>query len=160
MAETPNHAAAVALFRFGPAMFEAAIQGVAEEESLHVPASGKWNIRQIARHLTDTEIVAGMRLRQIIAEDMPLMAVFDQDLWAANLGYSVCDPHASAALFRSLRSDMSSILESLPAEAFARVGIHPERGEWTLLQWVKFFGAHVENHTQQIANIRKTWGRS
>jgi hypothetical protein len=157
MAETTDHAAALRLFRCGPEILDQVLDGVTVEESKFVPAPGKWTIRQIARHLTDTEIVAGMRLRQIIAEERPLMALFDQDLWADHLAYNDCDVFDSAAKFRALRLDMAAVLESLPATAFARVGLHPERGAGTLGEWVERFGIHVEKHGGQIRRIREQW---
>jgi len=150
---------ALDLFRRGPEILDKAIAGVAEEESKFVPAPGKWTIREIARHLTDTEIVVGMRLRQMIAEDRPLMAVFDQDLWADHLRYNACDVFDSARKFRILRDDMSDVLTPLPAGAFERVGLHPERGSCTLGEWVSRFGTHVEKHAGQIQPIREAWKR-
>lgn len=154
-----NHREMLDLFRRGPEILDEALRGVSGSESKFVPAPGKWNIRQIARHLADTEIVAAMRLRQIIAEDRPLMVVFDQDLWADRLFYTECDAFDSASKFRALRTDMSAILDSLPAEAFARVGLHPERGAGTLAEWVKRFGVHVETHAGQIRRIREACGK-
>jgi hypothetical protein len=150
---------ALDLFRRGPEILDKAIAGVSDEESKFVPAPGKWTIRQIARHLTDTEIVVGMRLRQLIAEDRPLMAVFDQDLWADRLHYNNCDAFDSARKFRVLREDMTDALTPLPAAAFERVGLHPERGACTLGEWVSRFGTHVEKHAEQIQRIREAWSR-
>ena len=70
-----------------------------------MPAPGKWTIRQIVRHLADTEIVVGMRLRQIVAEDKPTLVPFDQDAWAAHVGYSQADAFDSLRRFQSLRDD-------------------------------------------------------
>jgi len=83
--------------------------------------------------------------------------MFDQDLWADRLAYTGCDAFDSASKFRALRADMSAILDSLPPEAFARVGLHPERGAATLAEWVKRFGVHVETHAGQIRRIREVW---
>ncbi len=154
-----NHREMLDLFRSGPEMLDEVLRGISESESKFVPAPGKWNIRQITRHVADTEIVAAMRLRQIIAEDRPLMALFDQDLWADHLAYTERDALDSALKFRTLRADMSAILDSLPADAFARVGLHPERGAATLAEWVKRFGVHVETHVGQIRRIREGWGQ-
>ena len=145
------------LFRRGPDILEAAITGIPEDESRFVPAPGKWTIRQITRHLADTEIVVGMRLRQMIAEDRPQMARFDQDAWANALGYNDYDLAESAALFRVLRNDMSTVLEVLPSAAFDRVGLLPDGGTSTLGDWVLRFGRHVEKHAGQIRRIRETW---
>jgi hypothetical protein len=155
-----DHNEALALFRRGPEILDKAVAGVSEEESKFVPAApGKWTIRQIVRHLTDTEIVVGMRLRQMIAEDRPLMATFDQDLWADHLRYNDCDVFDSARKFRILRDDMSDVLEPLQAKAFERVGLHPERGVWTLREWVNHFGIHTEKHVGQIQRIREVRSR-
>jgi hypothetical protein len=154
-----EHNDAKALFRRGPEILDRAIAGISEEESKFVPAPGKWTIRQIVRHVTDTEIVVGMRLRQMIAEDRPLMALFDQDLWANHLQYNNCDVFDSARKFRILREDTSDVLEPLPAEAFQRVGLHPERGAGTLGEWVSRFGTHVEKHASQIQHICEAWSR-
>lgn len=147
------------LFRRGPEILDDALTGLSDDESKFVPAPGKWTVRQIARHLTDTEIVVGMRLRQMIAEDRPLMVMFDQDLWANALRYSECDPFDSAKKFRVLRNDMSAILDPLPGAAFERVGLHPERGAGTLGEWVTRFGIHVEKHAGQIRVARERWSR-
>ncbi len=146
------------LFRRGPEILEEALRGVTSEESKFIPAPGKWNIRQIARHVADTEIVVGMRLRQMIAEDRPLMVPFDQDLWAERLGYNDCDVFDSAAKFRVLREDMAAILEGLADDAFVRVGLHPERGVATLSEWAERFAQHVHKHAEQIRCIREQWG--
>jgi hypothetical protein len=100
-----------------------------------------------------------MRLRQIIAENKPLMAVFDQDLWADVLGYNSYDPFDSAKLFRTLREDMAEVLDKQPAEAFERIGLHPERGAATLGEWVTRFGQHVEKHASQIRFARQAWSQ-
>jgi hypothetical protein len=152
-----DHRASLELFRRGPRILEAAIEGVSKEESLFAPFPGKWTIREIARHLADTELVVGMRMRQMIAEERPLMALFNQDLWADRLRYNQCDPYDSAALFRVMRDDISKILETLPSEMFGRIGLHPERGAGTLGEWVTRFGAHVEKHAGQIRAIREAW---
>jgi hypothetical protein len=144
-------------FRRGPEILEAAIAGVTEEESLFVPAPGKWTIRQIVRHVADTEIVLGVWMRQMISEDRPLMATWDQDAWANALDYNKCDPSDSAAKFRVLRNDMSAILDKLPPEAFDRVGLHPVRGAATLGEWVTRLGKHIEKHAGQVQRIRDSW---
>jgi len=157
MSEKQDYKEILDLFRRGPEILDEAILGVSADESKFVPAPGKWNVRQIVRHVADTEIVAGMRLRQLIAEPNPHMAVFDQDLWANHLGYNECDAFESAAKFRMLREDMSWILDSLPPAAFERTGMHPERGVCTLAEWVARFGIHVETHAGQIRRAREAW---
>jgi hypothetical protein len=154
-----NRMQALEVFRRGPAVLEGALLGATSEETVFVPGPGKWTIRQLVRHVADTEIVVGMRMRQIIAEDKPTLIPFDQDAWAAKLGYEEADPFDSLARFRSLREDTSRVLDALPEEAFERIGVHPERGSKSLLEWVNLFGGHVETHARQIQSIRESWKR-
>jgi hypothetical protein len=93
----------------------------------------------------------------IVAENKPLLVPFDQDAWAANLGYEQADAFNSLARFQSLREDTTRLLESLPGEAFERVGVHPERGTKPLIEWVTLFSGHVETHANQIRAIRDSW---
>lgn len=144
-------------FRRGPAVLGAALEGVGDEESRFSPAPGKWTIREITRHLADTEIVAGMRLRQIIAEDKPTLALFDQDAWARELGYGNYDPIESLAQFRVLREINASMIAALPSHMLDREGFHPERGILTVRDWVRRFTSHVDSHARQIAGIREAW---
>ncbi|HXJ39535.1 MAG TPA: DinB family protein, partial [Bryobacteraceae bacterium] len=133
---------ALTQFRAGPGALDAAVAGATPDELSFSPAAGKWNIRQIVRHVADTEIVAGMRLRHIAAEDRPTLIPFDQDAWATNLDYAAASPADSLVTFRTLRNDTARLLESLPVAAFDRTGIHPERGERSLLAFVELFGRH------------------
>jgi hypothetical protein len=150
---------ALETFRRGTSLLDEALRGATEEETTFVPAPGKWTIRQLARHVADTEIVVGMRMRQIVAEDHPTLIPFDQELWAAHLGYETADAFDSLARFRSLRDDTTGVLSALPPEAFDRVGVHPERGAKTLLEWVTLFGNHVETHAKQIRGIRQAFAQ-
>jgi hypothetical protein len=142
-------------FRSGAVLLAEVLHGATPEETARIPAPGKWTINQLMRHVADTEIVVGMRLRQIIAEDRPTLSPFDQNKWAASLGYEKANPFVSLALFQALRIDTTAVLESLSPEAFDRVSVHPERGEKTLLEWVRLFGSHVYSHADQIRKIRE-----
>ena len=47
-------------------------------------AEGKWSIRQVCRHLADSEIVWGWRMRLVYAQDRPEITGYDQDAWASD----------------------------------------------------------------------------
>ena len=155
MKPMPTIPDALEVFRRGPATLKAAIADLTPAELDFVPAPGKWTIRQLVRHLADTEIVAGMRLRHIVAEDKPFLVPFDQDKWADNLDYKSADPDEALVMFRVLRDDTARLLASLPPAAFERVGSHPERGDRTLLSFVELFGNHVIKHVEHIRSIRE-----
>lgn len=115
------------------------------------PAPGKWSAAEIACHLADTEMVFGFRLRQLLAEDIPTVQPFDQDKWAANyLGVSA---DQAVEVFTALRGWNLQLIEtSLPAEA-NRTAIHPQRGVFTLQNFVELMAGHDLNHLSQLRRI-------
>lgn len=144
-------------FRRGPELVASALTGAAGAEVDYRPSPEKWSVRQIVAHLSDSELVATDRFRRIIAEDNPLIFRFDEKKWAENLDYGRRKPSHSLEMFRRLRSDNYDLLSALPETAFARTGQHNERGQTTLLDWLRIFAVHAEKHTQQIRDARAAY---
>src|SRR5437879_3230354 len=114
-------------FRRGPEVLAVALTGAAGEEVDFAPAPGKWTIRQIVRHVADSEISGAQRFRQVLAEDNPTLIGYDQDAWVRNLDYEKRKPAQSLEHFRRLRADNHELLRDLPESAFERSGMHSER---------------------------------
>ena len=136
--------------RRGAELVAVSITGAAGSELDFVPAPGKWSIRQIVAHLSDSEIAAAMRLRRIIAEENPKLEAYDQDAWASNLDYGRRKPSQSLETFRRIRAENYELLKELPEAAFDRVGIHSERGPLTLKRLTQLIAEHAESHAAQL----------
>jgi len=121
-------------------------------ERLSVPsAPGKWSPAEIVSHLADCELAFGWRLRQILAEELPLLQPFDQEKWAANYG-GITAQNALEA-FTALRSwNLQLIRKSMPAKA-NRAGHHPERGHITFQTTIETMAGHDLNHLGQLAKV-------
>ncbi len=86
-------------------------------EKLRTPeAPGKWSIAQVLRHLADSDVVWGWRMRLILAQDRPPITGFDQDLWAERLDYANADPNESLETFAVLRRDNLRLIERATPE--------------------------------------------
>src|SRR5450432_3658311 len=107
-------------FRRGAEMVAVSITGAAGSELDYVPESGKWSIRQIVAHLADSEMVAGVRMRQIIAENRPRLEAFDQDAWTANLDYTRRKSSQALESFRRIRGENYELLKDLKEPVFDR----------------------------------------
>jgi hypothetical protein len=118
------------------------------------PGVNKWSVRTIVCHLADTEVVLFMRLRQMIAENNPVLPAIDQDAWADRLDYSKRKLSQAIETFRRTRADNYELLKDLPAPVFARTGQHSQRGTITLLDLLRNFAEHAEKHVQQIHAAR------
>jgi hypothetical protein len=111
-------------------------------------APGKWSPAEIVSHLADCELAFGWRLRQILAEESPLLQPFDQEKWAAS--YSGITAANALAAFTALRAwNMQLIRKALPSAA-DRAGNHPERGIVTFQTIVETMAGHDLNHLGQL----------
>ncbi len=147
-------------FRRGAEIIAASATGAAGSELDYVPGPGKWSVRQILCHVADAEVVAGERFRRIIAEDDAALVAYDQDAWARNLDYNRRRIAQALETFRHIRAENYELLKNLPAEAFERKGIHSVRGPVSLLEMLRIYARHAEQHSEQIRAVRSAYRES
>ena len=147
-------------FRRGGEVVAVAMTGASGPQVDFVPAAGTWTARQIVRHLADMEMLAAVRFRRVIAEDNPTLMACDQDAWASRLYPEKPKTAEALEMFRRLRQANYALLAQQPPEAFARQGMHSERGAVTLLEMVTHLAEHAENHARQIHDIRRQYKES
>jgi len=123
-----------------------------------VPAPGKWTIRQYVVHTFDAEIVLAARLRTMIAEPGAKLMAIDQDRWTAALHYEKQPVEDALAAFRGLRRMTATMLQAMSAEAWSNQGIHPKRGEISVLAVVEILTNHCEGHSRTIRELRQRFG--
>ncbi|HWI19043.1 MAG TPA: DinB family protein [Vicinamibacterales bacterium] len=123
-------------------------------QQLRTPeAPGKWSVAAVLRHLADTDVVWGWRMRLILAQDRPPITGFDQDLWAERLDYANADPNESLETFAVLRRDNLRLIERATPDDLRRVGVHAERGEESAGYMVRLYAGHDLAHLAQIERI-------
>lgn len=148
--------APLAVLRDTHAQLGRAIEGLTAAQLRQPEAPGQWSIAQVLRHLADSEVVWGWRMRLILAHDRPAITGFDQDLWADRLHYADSDPEEALDAFRVLRRDNLRLLERATPEDMQRVGVHAERGEESVAHLHRLYAGHDLAHLQQIDRIRRT----
>ena len=118
---------------------------------------GCWSIREHLVHIADSEANSYVRCRRFIAEPgQPLMA-YDENGWAATLGYADHDPADAIELFRLLRRQTYALIKSLPESAWANTCYHPENGDMTLNDWLAVYEAHVPEHLSYMQDNYDAW---
>jgi uncharacterized damage-inducible protein DinB len=127
-----------------------ALVGLGDDLLMFKPAPNAWSIKEIAVHLTDTELVALYRMKAVIAEDNPTLLNFDQDAWAARLRYAEADLNAAMQQFKALRETFVPTLRLLRSEDWERIGTHNQAGVLKLSDLLMKFVNHVEDHIRQI----------
>ncbi|MDT8341105.1 MAG: DinB family protein [Longimicrobiales bacterium] len=114
---------------------------------------GKWSVAAVLQHLADSELVWGLRLRMVLAQDRPVLAGFDQDLWAERLGYRHADAGRALSTFAALRESNLALLRGIPDEDLDRVGLHAERGEESVRHMRRLYAGHDLAHRRQLRRI-------
>ena len=119
------------------------------------PIPGKWSACEIVHHLADSEMRAALRLRQLLAEDRPVIQSYDQDAYAARLNYNARDIAPALEAFRGARSTTAQLLAHMSDEDWAREGSHPEHARYTADKWLEIYAAHAHDHAAQIRRLRE-----
>jgi hypothetical protein len=148
-----NREALVAQYKDGYRAVADALQGVTDAELDTRPAPEKWSAREIVHHLADSEMRSAIRLRQLIAEDEPTIAAYDQEEYARRLFYDR-PIEASLQAFRAARETSAQILDRLDEAQWARQGTHPEHGAFGVTKWLALYAPHAHNHADQIRRAR------
>jgi uncharacterized damage-inducible protein DinB len=131
-----------------------ATAGLTEAQLRQPERPGKWSIVAVLQHLADSELVWGYRLRMVLAEDRPELTGYDQDRWAARLGYAHAARDAALGMFRVLRGANLQLLEAASEPDLDRVGVHAERGEESVRHMMRLYAGHDLVHRNQITRVR------
>lgn len=131
-----------------------ATRGLSRSELARPEAPGKWSINHVLRHLADSEIVWGWRMRMALAHDRPAITGYDQDAWADRLRYGEADAEESLRDFGVLRAGNLRLLRQASPADLQRVGVHAERGEESVAHMMKLYAGHDLLHLNQIRRIR------
>lgn len=121
--------------------------------------AGSWSCRTLLGHTTDADLVFATRMRRTIAEDRPMLTLFDEHAFLrsgiyepiaqqipGSLAGSVVPAGGYIAMLHTLRRWSGQWLATLPEQAFDRMAHHPERGEVTLRRLVEYAARHLEHH--------------
>ena len=149
-------------FAQAPDRIERAVEGLPEDALLARPIAGKWSIQEIVFHVTDSECVGAIRVRQALGDDLARFPGYDQNQWAARLRYASRTPELRRSvlrLFRAQRAVTAELFAAASPEDWRREGIHAEWGVLTLRQLLELYADHGERHLAQILERRKLLGK-
>lgn len=124
-----------------------------EKELAWKPAADKWSIKEVLAHLADGEVILGARMRFVAAMENPPLPGYDQDLFVARLGLEKTKSKDLLRAFEAMRELNVALLRRLPKDAFARVGLHAERGPESIQKMVGMYAGHDFVHEAQIERV-------
>lgn len=85
-------------------------------------APGKWSIREVTGHLSDTERVMSYRLLRIARHDTTPLPGFDENAWVPPADFESRRLKDLIAEFQAVRTATLALLDGLPASAMDRRG--------------------------------------
>jgi len=111
---------------------------------------GKWSVRFLLHHLSDSETVFYDRLSRVLSEPRQVLWVYDQDAWAMGIDYARKPLALARPVYESLRNAniyyVSQHFESKGDREF----VHSVTGVRTLRDEMMKVAAHNEHHLGQI----------
>jgi hypothetical protein len=147
-------------FVLGGEMLRQGLVGLTGEDLRAYPVPGTWSIQEIVIHLQDSDLIGCDRMKRIIAEPNPTLTAYDESLFIKNLFPDRQDAHRAAEILAQNRRQMAVILQSLPNEAFQRMGVHSEKGPVSLEATLKTYINHLEHHMTFLRDKRALLGKA
>lgn len=139
-----------------PKEIAAAVSGLSQDVLRFKPSPEKWCVLEILGHLADMEILNGHRLRQMLADEKPVIAPIDQDAWARHLGYLDAPPVEVLAFYGLARHHNLRLLKRLQLSDLSKSAFHPElQRQMTVAEIVERIGGHGAGHLKQIEQLKK-----
>ncbi|MCD1260632.1 DinB family protein [Paenibacillus athensensis] len=101
----------------------AMLAGLSEEQANQGYASGKWTVKEVLGHMSDTERVMGYRLLRAARGDRTALPGFDQDVFVQNGAFAAQTAAELLADFRAVRRATLSLFATVSDEAWLRKGV-------------------------------------
>jgi hypothetical protein len=111
---------------------------------------GRWSVRYVLHHLSDSETVLFDRIRRVLSEPRQVLWVYDQDAWAKGLDYSQVPLDISRRVYESVRSAIIYYAGMYYEQKGHLEFVHSETGVRTLKDEFDKVASHNEHHLGQI----------
>ena len=111
---------------------------------------GKWSVKFILHHLSDSETVLFDRIRRVLSEPRQVLWVYDQDAWAKGLDYAQVPLEISRRVYESVRNAVIYYAGRYYEEKGQLEFVHSVTGVRTLKDEFDKVASHNEHHLGQI----------
>jgi hypothetical protein len=131
---------------------EALFTAISEQQAGTSYEPGKWTIKELIGHLSDTERILCYRALRIARNDTKPMEGFDQDPYVENANFNRCALRSLTDEFRSVREATLTLFGNLEGEAWTRRGT-ANNAEITVRALAYIIAGH-EMHHRRILQTR------
>lgn len=134
-----------------PETVRTACAGLSEAGALHRYADGKWSVKEVVGHISDTERVFAYRALRIARGDATPLAAFDENLYVAAAGFDRRSMGDLVDEFEAVRRQTLALLAGLDAPAWERVGTASEKRISVRALFYTIAG-HARHHLRILAS--------
>jgi hypothetical protein len=150
---------AIDRFAAGGERLARSIAGLSRDDFLARPIPNTWSIQEIVVHMMDSDLVGCDRMKRLAAMERPLLIGYDENAFVRTLPYAALDPAECVRAFSINRSLTAQMLRPLPDAAFARWGVHNEKGKVALGEMIVGYIDHLEHHLKHLLHKRELLGK-
>ena len=111
---------------------------------------GKWSVRFILLHLSDSETVLFDRIRRVLSEPRQVIWAYDQDAWARGLDYAQVPLELSRHVYQAVRAATIYYAGRYYESKGGLEFVHSQTGVRTLRDEFDKVAEHNEHHLTQI----------
>jgi uncharacterized damage-inducible protein DinB len=123
------------------------LRSITEEQSLRQYAPGKWSLRQVLNHITDTERAFCFRTLWFARGFQDPLPGYDQNIAAVGAEADLISWTAHIEEFQRVRLATVSLVESLPAGSWLKTGV-ASGNKFTVRSLVWIISGHAAHHLQ------------
>ncbi|KRF12045.1 DinB family protein [Paenibacillus sp. Soil787] len=102
---------------------DALFSPITDEQGLYRYEPGKWSLKEILGHMTDTERIMSYRMLRIARGDTTNLPGFDQDVYITNASFDELSMEDLLKDFQAVRQATFSLLQTISEAAWSRKGI-------------------------------------
>jgi DinB family protein len=146
----------VRVYACGFDLIASALAGLSDAQLDRRPLGGGFSAREVVHHMADSEMVSGVRLRRLLAEEAPAIHAYDTDVYAERLRYRARDIAPALKVIQAARAANLQILSGLDERDWLRAGTHDTLGPYTVELWLEIHAAHALDHAAQIQEAAGT----
>ena len=99
------------------------LRGLSEQQAAYRYAEGKWSVKEVIGHISDTERMFSYRLLHIVRGDAAPLPSMDEKVWSAAAPHAARRMADVAGEMIAVRRATLALVESIDTDAVVRTGV-------------------------------------
>lgn len=140
------------VMEFGPTVMARMISQIEEPRLDECLSQGRFSPREVVAHMADWEPIMRARMEQALQSPGSTVEIWDEGELAIKNGYASSDIKQQLATYTGERRKTAEFLRGLPADAWEKFVVHPERGLMTVYDQATMMIGHDMYHVEQLSS--------